>query len=72
MYTTAIAEESCLSNLTCVPESQSEGIFRINPDNGQEEYVREQLNNGVIQENIDVHCLAGLLKVLFLQLHDLW
>ena len=43
---------------------QFEGIFRINPDNGQEEYAREQINNGVIPENIDVHCLAGLLKVL--------
>ncbi|KAL0426551.1 UNVERIFIED_CONTAM: Rho GTPase-activating protein 4 [Sesamum latifolium] len=40
----------------------SEGIFRINPENGQEEYVREQLNNGVIPDNIDVHCLAGLIK----------
>lgn len=47
---------------------QSEGIFRINPDNGQEEYVREQLNNGVIPENIDVHCLAGLLKAWFREL----
>ncbi|KAG6403844.1 hypothetical protein SASPL_136077 [Salvia splendens] len=25
---------------------QSEGIFRINSDNGQEEYAREQINNG--------------------------
>ncbi|KAI3447453.1 hypothetical protein Pfo_004118 [Paulownia fortunei] len=47
---------------------QSEGIFRINPENGQEEYVREQLNNGVIQENIDVHCLAGLIKAWFREL----
>lgn len=47
---------------------QSEGIFRINPENGQEEYVREQLNNGVIPENIDVHCLAGLLKAWFREL----
>ncbi|KAG6385584.1 hypothetical protein SASPL_154420 [Salvia splendens] len=44
---------------------QSEGIFRINPDNGQEEYAREQINNGVIPENINVHCLAGLLKAWF-------
>lgn len=42
---------------------QAEGIFRINPENGQEEYVREQLNNGLIPDNIDVHCLAGLIKV---------
>ncbi|KAH6798882.1 Rho GTPase activating protein with PAK-box/P21-Rho-binding domain-containing protein [Perilla frutescens var. frutescens] len=47
---------------------QYEGIFRINPENGQEEYVREQLNNGVIPENIDVHCLAGLLKAWFREL----
>lgn len=25
--------------------------------------MREQLNNGLIPENIDVHCLAGLIKV---------
>ncbi|KAK6126371.1 hypothetical protein DH2020_039884 [Rehmannia glutinosa] len=47
---------------------QSEGIFRINPENGQEEYVREQLNNGVIPDNIDVHCLAGLIKAWFREL----
>lgn len=42
---------------------QAEGIFRINADNGQEEYVREQLNRGVVPDGIDVHCLAGLIKV---------
>ncbi|KAL8505105.1 hypothetical protein ACS0TY_016346 [Phlomoides rotata] len=47
---------------------ESEGIFRINPENGQEEYVRERLNNGVIPENIDVHCLAGLIKAWFREL----
>ncbi|EPS71082.1 hypothetical protein M569_03677, partial [Genlisea aurea] len=47
---------------------KSEGIFRINPENGQEEYVREQLNNGIIPENIDVHCLAGLIKAWFREL----
>ncbi|KAL0374857.1 UNVERIFIED_CONTAM: Rho GTPase-activating protein 1 [Sesamum radiatum] len=47
---------------------QSEGIFRINPENGQEEYVREQLNNGLIPDNIDVHCLAGLIKAWFREL----
>ncbi|KAL3623420.1 Rho GTPase-activating protein 1 [Castilleja foliolosa] len=46
----------------------SEGIFRINPENGQEEHVREQLNNGVITESIDVHCLAGLIKAWFREL----
>ncbi|XP_057777943.1 rho GTPase-activating protein 5-like [Salvia miltiorrhiza] len=47
---------------------QSEGIFRINPENGQEEYVREQLNNGLIPDDIDVHCLAGLIKAWFREL----
>ncbi|KAM7273824.1 hypothetical protein ACFE04_028488 [Oxalis oulophora] len=42
---------------------QAEGLFRINAENSQEEYVREQLNRGVIPEGIDVHCLAGLIKV---------
>ena len=42
---------------------QVEGIFRINADNGQEEHVRDQLNLGVVPEGIDLHCLAGLIKV---------
>lgn len=42
---------------------QAEGIFRINAENSQEEYVRDQLNRGVVPEGIDVHCLAGLIKV---------
>ncbi|KAM7274492.1 hypothetical protein ACFE04_016358 [Oxalis oulophora] len=41
---------------------KAEGIFRINADNGQEEYVRDQLNKGVVPRGIDVHCLAGLIK----------
>lgn len=44
---------------------QAEGIFRINPENGQEEHLRNQLNSGVIPEGVDVHCLAGLIKVRF-------
>ncbi|KAL3655234.1 Rho GTPase-activating protein 1 [Castilleja foliolosa] len=47
---------------------QSEGIFRINPANDREEYVREQLNNGLIPDDIDVHCLAGLIKAWFREL----
>ena len=47
---------------------QAEGIFRINGDNGQEEQIREQLNRGEVPENIDVHSLAGLIKVLLLRL----
>jgi hypothetical protein len=42
---------------------QAEGIFRITAGNSQEEYVRDQLNGGVIPDGIDVHCLAGLIKV---------
>ena len=44
---------------------QAEGIFRINAENSQEEFVRNQLNGGVVPEGIDVHCLAGLIKVYF-------
>ncbi|KAF5473556.1 hypothetical protein F2P56_010158 [Juglans regia] len=47
---------------------QAEGIFRINAGNSQEEYVRDQLNRGVIPANIDVHCLAGLIKAWFREL----
>ncbi|XP_022767049.1 rho GTPase-activating protein 5-like [Durio zibethinus] len=47
---------------------QAEGIFRINGENSQEEYVREQLNRGVIPDGIDVHCLAGLIKAWFREL----
>lgn len=43
---------------------QAEGIFRINAENNQEEYLRDQLNKGVVPRGIDVHCLAGLIKVL--------
>lgn len=42
---------------------QAEGIFRINGENSQVEYVREQLNRGVVPEGVDAHCLAGLIKV---------
>ncbi|XVF76184.1 hypothetical protein PTKIN_Ptkin13bG0246300 [Pterospermum kingtungense] len=47
---------------------QAEGIFRINAENSQEEYVREQLSRGVIPDGIDVHCLAGLIKAWFREL----
>ncbi|XP_072997532.1 rho GTPase-activating protein 2-like [Typha latifolia] len=49
---------------------KAEGIFRINPENGQEEHVREQLNRGIVPEDIDVHCLAGLIKAWFRELPD--
>ncbi|WOH06190.1 hypothetical protein DCAR_0625613 [Daucus carota subsp. sativus] len=47
---------------------EAEGIFRINGENSQEEYIREELNRGVVPENIDVHCLAGLIKAWFREL----
>lgn len=47
---------------------QAEGIFRINADNGQEEYVRDQLNTGLVPVDVDVHCLAGLIKAWFREL----
>ncbi|KAH9605790.1 hypothetical protein KSS87_008972 [Heliosperma pusillum] len=47
---------------------QEEGIFRITADNSQEEFVRDQLNRGLIPDDIDVHCLAGLIKAWFREL----
>ncbi|XAR61270.1 hypothetical protein NMG60_11034918 [Bertholletia excelsa] len=47
---------------------QAEGIFRINPENSQEEELRRQLNRGIVPNNIDVHCLAGLIKAWFREL----
>lgn len=48
---------------------QAEGVFRINPENSQEEKVRNQLNRGIVPHDIDVHCLAGLIKV---QMCNVW
>ncbi|XP_057826201.1 rho GTPase-activating protein 2 [Cryptomeria japonica] len=45
-----------------------EGIFRINAENTQEEHVRDQLNKGIVPDDIDVHCLAGLIKAWFREL----
>ncbi|XP_004242526.1 rho GTPase-activating protein 2-like [Solanum lycopersicum] len=47
---------------------KAEGIFRINPENSEEEHVRDQLNRGIVPEDMDVHCLAGLIKAWFRQL----
>ncbi|XP_054804447.1 rho GTPase-activating protein 2-like [Prosopis cineraria] len=47
---------------------KAEGIFRINPENSEEENVREQLNRGIVPDDIDVHCLAGLIKAWFREL----
>ncbi|KAJ4751424.1 Rho GTPase-activating protein 1 [Rhynchospora pubera] len=47
---------------------RAEGIFRINAENSQEEFVRDQLNRGIVPDGIDVHCLAGLIKAWFREL----
>ncbi|XP_050366878.1 rho GTPase-activating protein 2-like [Argentina anserina] len=47
---------------------KAEGIFRINPENGQEEIVRSQLNRGIVPDDVDVHCLSGLIKAWFREL----
>ncbi|GAB2220731.1 hypothetical protein Droror1_Dr00008401 [Drosera rotundifolia] len=47
---------------------KAEGIFRINPENSQEQHVRDQLNRGIVPDDIDVHCLAGLIKTWFREL----
>ncbi|CAL9110698.1 unnamed protein product [Musa textilis] len=47
---------------------RAEGIFRINGENSEEEYVRNQLDNGIVPEGVDVHCLAGLIKAWFREL----
>lgn len=47
---------------------QAEGIFRINPENSHEEDVRSQLNRGIVPDDIDVHCLAALIKAWFREL----
>jgi len=39
-----------------------EGIFRINAENSEEVNVRDQLNSGVVPDEVDLHCLAGLIK----------
>jgi hypothetical protein len=51
---------------------QAEGIFRITPENSQEEHVREQLNRGVVPDDIHVHCLASLIKVLIVYCRSFW
>ncbi|KAK1697855.1 hypothetical protein QYE76_014552 [Lolium multiflorum] len=43
--------------------ADTEGIFHINAENSQEEFVRDQLNSGTVPDGIDVHSLAGLIKM---------
>ncbi|KAF8651669.1 hypothetical protein HU200_063180 [Digitaria exilis] len=45
-----------------------EGIFRINAENSKEVNVRDQLNSGVVPDEVDLHCLAGLIKAWFREL----
>ncbi|CAN6276670.1 unnamed protein product [Urochloa humidicola] len=45
-----------------------EGIFRINAENSEEVNVRDQLNSGVVPDEVDLHCLAGLIKAWFREL----
>ncbi|KAL3692030.1 hypothetical protein R1sor_005681 [Riccia sorocarpa] len=45
-----------------------EGIFRINAESIHEEHARKQLNKGIVLNNIDLHCLAGLIKAWFREL----
>ncbi|KAK9071772.1 hypothetical protein SSX86_008201 [Deinandra increscens subsp. villosa] len=47
---------------------KAEGIFRINAENSKEEEVRNQLNRGSVPQDIEVHCLAGLIKAWFREL----
>ncbi|XP_022982935.1 rho GTPase-activating protein 5-like [Cucurbita maxima] len=47
---------------------EAEGIFRITAGNSQEEFVRDELNRGVVPDGVDVHCLAGLIKAWFREL----
>ncbi|KAJ8547467.1 hypothetical protein K7X08_011053 [Anisodus acutangulus] len=47
---------------------KAEGIFRINPENSQEEQIRDQLNRGIVPDDMNVHCLAGLIKAWFREL----
>ena len=46
------------------PFWQAEGIFRINAENSHHEHVRDQLNKGIVPMDIDLHCLASLIKVI--------
>ncbi|KAK4357312.1 hypothetical protein RND71_022922 [Anisodus tanguticus] len=47
---------------------KAEGIFRINPENSQEEQIRDQLNRGIVPDDMNIHCLAGLIKAWFREL----
>ncbi|MCO5571202.1 hypothetical protein L7F22_024937 [Adiantum nelumboides] len=47
---------------------QAKGVFRINVENGQEDFVRDQINHGIAPFGIDVHCLAGSRWVFFAML----
>jgi len=44
-------------------DTQREGIFRVSGQVGNEGAVRRQLARGIVPESLDVHALAGLIKV---------
>ncbi|KAF6173966.1 hypothetical protein GIB67_039917 [Kingdonia uniflora] len=47
---------------------KAEGVFRINLENNKEEHMRDQLNRGIVPDDINVHCLADLIKAWFRKL----
>ncbi|GJP44838.1 hypothetical protein CLOM_g4246 [Closterium sp. NIES-68] len=49
---------------------QTEGIFRVAAQNDHEDWIREQVNMGLVPENIDVHAIAGLIKAWFRELPE--
>ncbi|CAI7779642.1 unnamed protein product [Closterium sp. NIES-54] len=45
------------------PHVQTEGIFRVAAENDHEDQIRDQVNMGLVPQSINVHALAGLIKV---------
>uniref|UniRef100_A0A2N9J976 Rho-GAP domain-containing protein n=1 Tax=Fagus sylvatica TaxID=28930 RepID=A0A2N9J976_FAGSY len=50
------------------PSARQKEYSELMLENSQEEYVRDQLNRGIVPDGIDVHCLAGLIKAWFREL----
>ena len=44
--------------------SSRERSGTLSPENNKEEEVRAQPNRGEVSEDIDVHCLAGLISLV--------
>eukprot|EP00249_Psilotum_nudum_P026538 c3271_g1_i1 orf=2-994(-) len=47
---------------------KTEGIFRVNAESSHKDEVREQLNKGIVPDDVDIHCLACLIKGWFREL----